>query len=278
MLRAALVAIAAMRAQASNNYTFVWYHPHKCGTSFALTLLRFDCPNLPDVAALETTASTAATQPRPSKLIGDFKAKYDCDARLNGEHTRVGRERRSRDGSEQLEWSWVQRKGLFVTILRDPRERILSHLALVTQHRLRRRRPPSSDLSKLAGEKSVYVRGLTADLAAADAGTAAARLEEGFQFVGILSSWAASVCLFHALFPGVACVDAEFANSRPGPAQRNRLAYLNDAGLNLSLDDPFWTADFPDLAVYAAAVRWFDARRRGDDECRTICPPRFFGS
>ena len=31
-----------------------------------------------------------------------------------------------------------------------------------------RRRPPSSDLSKLAGEKSVYVRGLTADLAAAD--------------------------------------------------------------------------------------------------------------
>ena len=49
-----------------------------------------------------------------------------------------------------------------------------------------------------------------------DAGTAAARLEEGFQFVGILSNWAASVCLFHALFPGVACVDAEFANSRPG--------------------------------------------------------------
>ena len=175
-------------------------------------------------------------------------------------------------------WSWVQRKGLFVTILRDPRERILSHLALVTQHRLRRRRPPSSDLSKLAGEKSVYVRGLTADLAAADAGTAAARLEEGFQFVGILSNWAASICLFHALFPGVACVDAEFANSRPGPAGQDRLAYLNDAGWNISLDDPFWTVDFPDLAVYDAAVRWFDARRRGDDECRTICPPRFFGS
>ena len=278
MLRAALLAIAAMRARASNNYTFVWYHPHKCGTSFALTLLRFDCPDLPDDAALETTASTAATQPRPSKLIGDFKAKYDCDARLNGEHTRVGRERRSRDGSEQLEWSWVQRKGLFVTILRDPRERILSHLALVTQHRVRRRQPPSSDLSKLAGEKSVYVRGLTADLAATDAGTAAARLEEGFQFVGILSSWAASVCLFHALFPGVACVDAEFANSRPGPAGHDRLAYLNDAGWNISLTDPFWTADFPDLAVYDAAVRWFDARRRSDAVCGTICPPRFFGS
>ena len=104
MLRAALVAIAAMRARASN-YTFVWFHPHKCGTSFALTLMRYDCRNLPDDAALDTTASTAATQPRPSKLIGDFKAKYDCDARLNGEHTRVGRERRSRDGSEQLEWS-----------------------------------------------------------------------------------------------------------------------------------------------------------------------------
>ena len=167
---------------------------------------------------------------------------------------------------------------MFVTILRDPRERILSHLALVTQHRVRRRQPPSSDLSKLAGEKSVYVRGLTADLAATDAGTAAARLEEGFQFVGILESWAVSVCLFHALFPGVACVDAEFANSRPGPAGHDRLAYLNDAGWNISLTDPFWTADFPDLAVYAAAVRWFDARRRGDDECRTICPPRFFGS
>ena len=109
MLRATLIAIAAMRARASNNYTFVWYHPHKCGTSFALKLLRYDCRNLPDDAALDTTASTAAKQPRPSKLIGDFKAKYDCDARLNGEHTRVGRERRSRDGSEQLEWSWVQR-------------------------------------------------------------------------------------------------------------------------------------------------------------------------
>lgn len=167
---------------------------------------------------------------------------------------------------------------MFVTILRDPRERILSHLALVTQHRVRRRRPPSSDLSKLAGEKSVYVRGLTADLAATDAGTAAARLEEGFQFVGILESWAVSVCLFHALFPGVACLETEFANSRPGPAGHDRLAYLNDAGWNISLTDPFWTADFPDLAVYDAAVRWFDARRRSDAVCGTICPPRFFGS
>ena len=266
-------------ARARNVTTFTWWHPQNCGDHFAMTLLRYGCPGLPDDASLPAAYTAADGVPVRTKVVSDFKARYYESCRgvaLDDNRARIGVERRSRDGGEQLEWSWQQRKGNFIVLLRDPRQRLLSHLAALTRQRLKRRRPPTSNLARMTAERTVFARGLTADMEKADdqarRWTAAVdRLETGFAFVGIAERWSQSVCLFHSLFGGD-CLPSEMTPQTTHTP--DALGYLNSNGWNISVDDPWWQpANFPDVAVYAAAVRWFERRRVSDEACAAeICP------
>lgn len=275
------------------NLTLTWYHPPKCGT-FALTLLRYGCPSLPDDAALPELAQNArGGDARTPELLEVFRRQYPyykyCERGfgLDGEHARVGNEKKSRDGTIQVEWGYRNRMHTFVTVLREPRDRLLSHFAVVARVRagkggLRRPRP----LSFFDSERSVYLNGLTADLPRTTdvlerTRVAIARLRDGFAFVGLTKRWAHSVCLFHAtLAPAGDCLPPEFA-SAARPAERtttgpDALQELQSLGLNYSMSDPFWQ-DIPDDPVYHAAVAIFDARFAsaglGDAACATtVCP------
>ena len=103
------------------------------------------------------------------------------------------------------------------------------------------------------------------------------RLRDGFAFAGLTHAWAASICLFHAMFGGK-CLGVEFENTRPTTPRTTRLPWLKIesnftqrvAAEVAAVADPW------DDALLDVVERrfWAEFKRRGLSAraCDALCP------
>lgn len=131
------------------------------------------------------------------------------------------------------DFGWNEHKGNFVTMMREPTQRIISGFYHDMHGYEGPKNATASDYAKVVSgcavkmmngyfcgntgdrqknvQKNVREAKPTKDML----DNAKRRLEEGFAFVGITDNWELSVCLFHAMFGGK-CHSREFDNSRRG--------------------------------------------------------------
>jgi hypothetical protein len=159
-------------------------------------------------------------------------------------------------------------RGHFVTMLRQPEQRLLSQYyhygpkTLIDENgdRVWPFESDSPSVREYAEwNAGCTVRQLTMDRGrpfgalplptSRDVSDAIDVLREGFVFVGITEEWALSVCLFRAMFGGQ-CLSSDLSDARPGE-------YSNSSGYDTQ--ELHGWVDVWDGALYAEAVPMFDA-------------------
>jgi hypothetical protein len=179
-------------------------------------------------------------------------------------------------------------RGHFVTMLRQPEQRLISQYNHYGPHKLlngsdNRFWPYKSSYPSLREyaewNAGCAVRQLTMDVGkpfgflplptSQNVSDAIRVLREGFVFVGITEEWALSVCLFRAMFGGQ-CVRSDLLDTRPGQD-------TNSSGYDTS--ELYGWVDVWDGALYADAVSMFDSTRNmyGVDAewCTSFCQDQF---
>jgi len=179
-------------------------------------------------------------------------------------------------------------RGHFVTMLRQPEQRLISHyyyfgpVALFGfgGHALERSWPyattsPSlreyAEFSAGCGVRQMIMADepwpcVTLPLPTSkEVGVAIDMLQDGFAFVGITEQWALSVCLFRTMFGGQ-CVTSDFANTRPGD---------NSSSSAYDTSELYGWVDPIDGPLYAEALLMFESTRSvyGVDSrsCSSMC-------
>lgn len=176
-------------------------------------------------------------------------------------------------------YNWQRNKGHFVTMMRQPEQRLLSHWHYSISHPGFAQGNASNirDFAKQMQGCAVKMLTEKAELGSlaspcfnvelrptmAMANEAVQRLREGFAFVGLTDKWQLSICLFHAMY-GAKCNDVEFQDVN---RQRQNSTW-DAAGLN-DFHDPF------DGLLYEEAQRIFhkNLNRYGvsEENCPSLC-------
>merc|ERR1712194_244894 len=178
-------------------------------------------------------------------------------------------------------------RGHFVTMLRQPEQRLISmyshygaHPLFKSKESITRRewtyRTSSPSLREYAeANAGCTVRQLTTGFLVpcetlplptpAEVSVAINVLQDGFAFVGITEQWALSVCLFRVMFGGQ-CVASDLANTRPG---------VNSSSSDYDTSELYGWVDALDGPVYAEALQMFedtlDVYGVDADMCTSFC-------
>lgn len=246
-----------------------WLHIPKTGTTFGNTVFRTAC-GLPAHASMRAKPGTSLSKAPHGMYIPYFQA---CFPRAM---TRC-----RLDGGPRLNMGHHELRGMtsstaYVTLFRDPYERLVSSFHDNYHDCKSCRGMPIVLYARRA--RGVYAKFLlgTAATSASAAIDAAVRRLGRFAFVGIVEHWAASVCLYHAIFGGGgAPTNAEFRAVRKSSAHNaTSLADLaatlrHDARKRHRAEDDL-DLSLVDEAIYDAALARF-TRDRAAYESR--CAP-----
>lgn len=261
-----------------------WLHVPKCGSSFLNTLVHLPgvCPSLPeDILISEETMGP--------RFLNTFLASFDFETTCPGldDYMSLGHQGLGDPGSEVYEG----RRGKVMTMLREPRERLMSAYRdmegvwrrgdlLFFQDQssswggwAAERLPSLPEFA--AGARGCAVRlmtrwGLVCGAAAGmpsddEVALAKKRLKEDVAFVGITGRWEESMCLFHKMF-GEPCDRKQFLDTRPGRDKRKPQKEAYNFTELQGVEDPY------DTELYNEAVRLFEERLKDygatDDGCR----------
>jgi len=192
-----------------------WLHVPKCGTSFLNALIHLPglCPDADRAYRVDTAVLGSSFE---LSFYGD--CPQVCDTNLL--QCLTASQRHAGIGS-----SYEDLKGHLVTMLRDPLQRSLSAF-----YDPKWPHGTTTDMSPATYAAEVQKGGMTCqimrdgimdppgkecqELTEVDARLAAARLREGFAFVGITEEWDLSICLLHRVFGGQ-CLASDFEDTRP---------------------------------------------------------------
>lgn len=250
-----------------------WLHIPKCGTSFLNALI-----HLPSVCP-----GVNASYRVDDKVLGKHfeeeffrecpevcnTSKFNCDY---GHHEGIGT-------SYEMEL-----KGHLVTMLREPKQRILSAFHdPVWTHGVAGESAASYAEKQRGGMTCQVMRDGDMDpppkecheLTEADARLAAVRLREGFAFVGITDEWDLSICLLHRIFGSVHmyvvrgdCLLSDFEDNRPSVEGAKHYHIYNILELE-GYEDPV------DRILYNEAKQIFFEKRLAYNVTMESCQPCF---
>jgi hypothetical protein len=230
LLRSAEGAAMSATERADMIKPVAWFHIEKTGTSFANTIYHTPavCPSMPADSYVSSAVGEYGTWDheawgRESEMCpGGFSKSYQSTLSF------WLHEGLSMD-------TWLLNKGHFVTMLRQPEQRILSHYGNELKEIQWMRYPtgervwPYTSSTPSAREFAEVMAGcsvkqLTLDdydpcyrvetPTPEDVTLAINRLRQGFAFVGITDHWDLSICLFRAMFGGE-CNSLDLMNTRP---------------------------------------------------------------
>ena len=281
-MRAAAVWCLATLAVGSAEHRFGWVHMPKCGTSFGTSLAHVANASLPAGAGMRDCRVHTCSS---DILEKDFIARYPYERWF----AHVFWTKPSGNFGDHHTLSatsgWEQYRGRLVGMFREPLDRAWSAYRHFGEWHFDQqgassgssssRRSGGSDhfewyaqrirgsaTTMLSGQRhnglECLVKGFPCDQAMVpDVDTAIARLDD-FAFVGLVSRWAESICLLHAMHGG-ACHAVEFENARPGNAS---LAATGSASSRVVVGPPLAsaaTADPYDERLYVAVAARFES-------------------
>lgn len=242
-------------AQAPKNLTsFQYIHIPKCGTSFIITLRQYldSCKvkNFTCTGVLGGGKSKFATKNKKDELF--FNSKITSVEETCG------------DELIACEWKlyhakmrWEFKKSNLVTMIREPRERLFSHVRMLFEWKKYYKRRGGT-LSGLLNDKfaleqiindpwkfdtNTHVKSLVnlqTDRLLIDnnlLGYRAFMEMQQFKFWGITDYWGLSICLFHCELGGEINLAIECQNVRPNPSEDNIVNF------NLSIFDKYVKED-----------------------------------
>eukprot|EP00927_Polykrikos_kofoidii_P013983 TRINITY_DN1609_c0_g1_i2.p1 TRINITY_DN1609_c0_g1~~TRINITY_DN1609_c0_g1_i2.p1 ORF type:complete len:345 (+),score=50.53 TRINITY_DN1609_c0_g1_i2:62-1096(+) len=269
-----------------------WLHIMKTASSFGTVLAHFANRSLPADAHIpsgvhkndpEDRAARAVDNKNKHLVFDFFEYKYPVNKwfkdifrlpRNPGDHVPI------------MNNEWDDFKGYWVTVLRQPEERVSSafhHFAQgkgdilgfqravqgqqVSMMSLGNDAKPRIECERSGGGQNGPAPQCEG-LARPDVWKALSRMRE-FQFIGILEEYDLSVCLFHVMYRSD-CLPVEFGNIRPTKYHESEEKKQKELEQLKQHPDPW------DTPLYEAAVQRF----RGDlaqfnvneERCRTICP------
>mmetsp|Transcript_31992 Transcript_31992/g.86732 ORF Transcript_31992/g.86732 Transcript_31992/m.86732 type:complete len:328 (-) Transcript_31992:37-1020(-) len=258
-----------------------WVHIPKCGSSFINTLI-----HLPTVCKDDIPSDFVVDSHLGPFFLSEFRSMFDlptvCPGLLT---TRFGH-----DGIEE-DVGYDHGKGHFMTMLRQPEQRIMSAYLDMLSAALFEEPETLLDngrswggwnqqtlptLEEYAKQSSgCAVRMLTrggqpcgahgGPPSDAEVALAKQRLHEGFAFVGLTDKWELSMCLFNAMFH-TGCHSWQFGSSRPSNNADNSTAAYDLTMLN-GVTDPY------DGALYAEAEKIFEKHLKQYNVSEASCAP-----
>jgi len=238
-----------------------WLHIPRAGTSFANTLVSWSCPRLEDGDLVDSSYDDGA---------GSFTASF-----MRSHKSKCSDGFSICNGFEPIASStcnsWEAHASHFVTMLRQPEQRIISgyyqfaHDTAGTDVSMEKyaKFAAGCTVKMINGQQCLADVEVTGDMVS----NAIVRLDEGFAFVGLTEEWALSVCLFHAMFGGE-CHRREFINVRLG-ANHSDVRY-DTSQLGGGMIDPYDGA----LYTHATTLFWNNVAKYdvGPETCaQTTC-------
>ncbi|CAK0846297.1 unnamed protein product [Prorocentrum cordatum] len=304
--------LVGKRTTLSHSYADIskmaWVHFPKTGTSIMNAFLTAGCPTMPSNESVSDAGGGGSGHVLFSALASKFHSSCypgftlcenhnpislemqacpwcgPTDPTLTGNPTKVVRGCRN----------WNLHRGNFVTLFRQPEQRITSSYEH-GRHDCRNFKGNISEYGqRVAGCYANMLTGHRCDCRdpanASRVSLAIERLRTGFVFVGLVEEWSLSVCLFHALF-GSRCSSRDFLNFRPGKGTKQKMRACGDGPRDPHSGKCFnssyrhstealqgWTDPY-DGPVYAEAVAifWERVAAMGVDAetCRTVICPGF---
>jgi len=250
-----------------------WLHIPKTGTSFVNTLASFACPALPDSCQVNPPLHSFWETPERNCEPNKYCDPHFKICTKKSVHEPLGK------GCNDIT------DGQFVTLLRQPEQRIISgyHHGLhdfhgQTEYGSHVENKPVSIDEYARGVAGCAVRMMIGRTCGARNGNfgsvttshverAIDNLENRFAFVGLSDEWELSVCLFHKMHGGT-CHPREFSNVRPGS---HHSVQPYDATVLGNFTDEM------DGMLYAHAKKMFWDRVKKYDvsmgSCREFCKP-----
>lgn len=283
---AAVTTSTAPRPRLQLNVSqLAWLHPPKAGTSFVNTLLSYACPGMGDSDFISRLQYDSQVLLKKARTLENWKCDRGLELRCN--HKQISfapdKDLMHPRGCN----SWRASKGSFVTLLRQPEQRIISgwiHDKHGTDNNRNLNLIAYAEVA--AGCQVRMLNGIrcydnSKPLTEAHVNTAIKHLDEGFAFVGITEEYDLSICLFHAMFGG-RCRQGEFVNIRPSTSRYRKQCHrechtlMEPAAQHNTSALAGWT-DRLDRPLYEHAVGLFRAglRRHGvsREACRQqVCP------
>jgi hypothetical protein len=288
-LRTEESAVLSAEQRASFIVPIAWFHVPKTGSSIENTFYHTPaiCPSFPEYAyASDWLRWDDAWGDRTEVCGGGFSSSYGTPP-LSGilyDHGGIG----GLAGP-----AYKLNRGHFVTMLRNPEQRLISMYNYYGPMGLRAELMPAAQKQWPYNTQSpglreyaefnagCTVRQLTIDdvapcwamfdptLLAPKVSEAIEMLQDGFVFVGITEQWALSVCLFRAMFGGQ-CRGSDFVNTRPGVDSNSS---SSSSGYDTS--ELYGWVDPWDGPLYAEALSIFDSARKvynaHPEWCAALC-------
>lgn len=234
---------------------FRWVHFPKAGTSFAMLLYHYACPDIPPDAKFDELSANGMAIP-------EFEKQYPY-----AEWCKQGMFLEPRAGHTPIRRTeFAQHPGApFVTMFRDPRKRLFSAYhnykhsnGLDPQERARLLATVKTikDFVKFPGIAGCQTKMLLGYNCAAQVPITEEMIQkaieivkESFAFIGDTDDWNKSVCLFHAMFGGKMYATS-FQNMRNTAARPGGAGYNKSAAEEaISIED-----DPADWRIYQAAM------------------------
>jgi len=262
-----------------------WFHVPKTGTSICNTFWHTPavCPGMPSDSYISDSRQTGSWNSswgsREAVCRGGLSLTYRDNQ--NNPHIGIG----GPTGQH-----YKQNRGHFVTMLRQPEQRLISMYyyytpqGLLGVERLREKTwiydTESPSLREYADwNAGCTVRQLLMDVSkpcetlyspkSEDVSVAIEMLQEGFAFVGITEQWDLSVCLFRAMFGGQ-CNSLDFLDTRLGS---------NASRSDYDTSELYGWVDTWDGPIYSEALLMFESTRNayGVDSqwCASFCQGQF---
>jgi len=223
------------------DFPIEWMHVPKCGSSFVNSIVQIPgtCTGIPaDYTYEDVNSSSPLTQ---FQEVARQRCKDGIDA-----------DRMMHPGVEDIP-GWEEGKGRFMTMLRQPEQRMLSDYYYFL---------PRKSLQDTLGNRGGCVVKMLVRKSQNSCGgdpvsddeiaEAKERLKTGFAFIGITEQWDLSVCLFNKMFGIDRCHAHQFANTRQTPTFIKSSAEYDISELQGWRDD--------DNEIYDEAIRLFEAK------------------
>lgn len=248
-----------------------WVHVPKTGASFVNTLTHIPgvCPGLPWSCYADAPANTLANSYDP--VIQLFSA-YDLGKKCNTSVWDVNVRLADHWGLESLPGGFDAGKGRFMTFMRQPEQRCLSHLLWERkQHNIDQDTLHNNDfihkvlcggiMTKILTRSKYFMDPILPTNA--EVSEAKRRLQTGFSFIGITDHWNLSMCLFNKMF-NQSCRAHQFKNAHPTAG--TGISTYNITDLN------GWR-DVYDGELYEVALKIFDANLKKYNVSESSCQP-----
>lgn len=288
-LRTEESTVLSANQRASFIVPIAWFHVPKTGSSFQNTFYHTPaiCPSFPEHAYIDSQGPWNPSWGNLTEVCGGgFSSSYGTppSSGIAYDHSGIG------GLSDQ---AYRLNRGHFVTMLRNPEQRLISMYKYFGPIDLRIEGQVGSPKEWPYGTESPGLR----EYAEFNAGCtvrqmtmwdrspcwamfdptsmapmvseAIEMLQDGFVFVGITEQWALSVCLFRAMFGG-RCRNTDLLNTRPGTDSNE-----SSSGSDYDTSELYGWVDPWDGPLYAEALSIFDTSRKvynvQPERCASFC-------